>query len=207
MTGSEGKVTYGAGCIFPERFFLPSSAFKICNVVCASIANCCQCSQRDLREDLSPRRSAPSIRLRVRFRQSPATPSTLRPVVAHLDLLCHTLLCQDALAVHLAEYDPTSPDRFSRRTVSRPDNSPRTNQSSSSETCCACSMVSRQLTPPLPCDRPTRSPHFITRTEALRGAANRVLFSQFYILLYLGMALLSYVHSLSLPFEAVTLGN
>ena len=38
-----------------------------------------------------------------------------------------------------------------------------------------------------------RSPHYITRTEALRGAANRVLFSQFYILLYLGMALLSCV--------------
>ncbi|BGP54967.1 hypothetical protein JCM8202_003477 [Rhodotorula sphaerocarpa] len=37
----------------------------------------------------------------------------------------------------------------------------------------------------------TQSPHYITRTEALRGAANRVLFSQFYILLYLGMALLS----------------
>lgn len=40
-----------------------------------------------------------------------------------------------------------------------------------------------------------RSPHYITRTEALRGAANRVLFSQFYILLYLGMALLSCVPS------------
>lgn len=49
--------------------------------------------------------------------------------------------------------------------------------------------------PPGPTDGPDvgpmRSPHYITRTEALRGAANRVLFSQFYILLYLGMALLS----------------
>lgn len=37
------------------------------------------------------------------------------------------------------------------------------------------------------------SPHFMTRTEAIRGAANRVLFSQFYILLYLSMAILSCV--------------
>ncbi|GAA5843966.1 hypothetical protein JCM9279_003689 [Rhodotorula babjevae] len=36
-----------------------------------------------------------------------------------------------------------------------------------------------------------RTPHFITRTEAIRGAANRVLFSQFYIFLYLSMALIS----------------
>ncbi|GAA5825244.1 hypothetical protein JCM3770_003168 [Rhodotorula araucariae] len=36
-----------------------------------------------------------------------------------------------------------------------------------------------------------RSPHFITRTEAVRGVANRVLFSQFYIFLYLSMALIS----------------
>ncbi|GAA6055319.1 hypothetical protein NBRC10513_008224 [Rhodotorula toruloides] len=45
--------------------------------------------------------------------------------------------------------------------------------------------------PPGSFDQPLRSPHFITRTEALRGAANRVLFSQFYIGLYLLMALLS----------------
>jgi len=38
-----------------------------------------------------------------------------------------------------------------------------------------------------------RTPHFITRTEAIRGAANRVLFSQFYIFLYLSMALISCV--------------
>ncbi|GJN89635.1 hypothetical protein Rhopal_002622-T1 [Rhodotorula paludigena] len=37
------------------------------------------------------------------------------------------------------------------------------------------------------------APHFMTRTEAIRGAANRVLFSQFYILLYLSMAILSLV--------------
>jgi hypothetical protein len=55
-------------------------------------------------------------------------------------------------------------------------------------------LIARSLThSPRHC-RPMRSPHYITRTEALRGAANRVLFSQFYILLYLGMALLSCVH-------------
>ncbi|TNY21199.1 hypothetical protein DMC30DRAFT_416222 [Rhodotorula diobovata] len=36
-----------------------------------------------------------------------------------------------------------------------------------------------------------RTPHFISRTEAIRGAANRVLFSQFYIFLYLSMAIIS----------------
>ena len=56
-------------------------------------------------------------------------------------------------------------------------------------------LIARSLTrSPRHC-RPMRSPHYITRTEALRGAANRVLFSQFYILLYLGMALLSCVPS------------
>lgn len=56
-------------------------------------------------------------------------------------------------------------------------------------------------TPWAPRRRSTQSPHYITRTEALRGAANRVLFSQFYILLYLGMALLSSVRALCLRFH------
>jgi len=50
------------------------------------------------------------------------------------------------------------------------------------------------LRPPSPCAHSSlRTPHFITRTEAIRGAANRVLFSQFYIFLYLSMALISCV--------------
>ncbi|KAM0788873.1 hypothetical protein ACM66B_002957 [Microbotryomycetes sp. NB124-2] len=37
----------------------------------------------------------------------------------------------------------------------------------------------------------SRSPHFVSRKEAIRGISNRFIFSQFYIYLYLGMAALS----------------
>ncbi|GAA5908614.1 hypothetical protein JCM6882_003693 [Rhodosporidiobolus microsporus] len=40
---------------------------------------------------------------------------------------------------------------------------------------------------------PQRSPHYLSKTELMRGVANRFLFSHFYIFLYLGMALLSLV--------------
>lgn len=38
---------------------------------------------------------------------------------------------------------------------------------------------------------PTRSLHFVSRSEAIKGISNRFVFSTFYIYLYLGMALLS----------------
>ncbi|GAA5886575.1 hypothetical protein JCM5296_005334 [Sporobolomyces johnsonii] len=39
--------------------------------------------------------------------------------------------------------------------------------------------------------QPSRSPHFVSRQEAFKGIANRFVFSQFYVFLYLGMAALS----------------
>lgn len=41
--------------------------------------------------------------------------------------------------------------------------------------------------------RPSRSPHFVSRAEAIKGVSNRFIFSRFYIYLYLGMAALSCV--------------
>lgn len=41
--------------------------------------------------------------------------------------------------------------------------------------------------------RPSRSPHFVSRAEVIKGVSNRFVFSTFYIYLYLAMALLSYV--------------
>lgn len=39
--------------------------------------------------------------------------------------------------------------------------------------------------------RPSRSPHFVSRTEAIKGISNRFVFSTVYVWLYLSMALLS----------------
>lgn len=41
--------------------------------------------------------------------------------------------------------------------------------------------------------RASRSPHFVSRAEAIKGVSNRFIFSRFYIYLYLGMAALSCV--------------
>ena len=47
--------------------------------------------------------------------------------------------------------------------------------------------------------QPTRSLHFVSRAEAIKGISNRFVFSTFYIYLYLAMAALSSVTLLSTP--------
>lgn len=71
------------------------------------------------------------------------------------------------------------------------------------------STVSSPLSAPAPpgslaavCCSPSRSPHFVSRAEAIKGVSNRFIFSRFYIYLYLAMAALSSV-AVSLPRRSI----